>query len=77
MAHHNQAHPDMIVNGQSLPLITPGSTFDETIAGFFDSAQQDALAEDVVAPSACTVVAEGDGESLGHSGGNLFDLLGQ
>ena len=112
VAYHNQAHPKMIVNGQPLPSITPGSTLDETIAGFLDSAQQDALAKDVadhnawwedvvgqletdldtaisngeVAPvaeapannlPAATGPAVGDGESSGHSGGNLFDLLGQ
>ena len=40
----------MIVNDQPLPSNTPGSTLDETIAGFLDSARQDALAEDVTVP---------------------------
>ncbi|MGC6457830.1 MAG: hypothetical protein ACON4R_05620 [Akkermansiaceae bacterium] len=96
----------------SFPSITPDSTFDETIAGFLDSAQQDALAKDVADHNAwwedvvgqletdldtaisngeVALVAEappnnlpaatgpgvGDGKSSGHSGGNLFDLLGQ
>ena len=113
VAHHDQAHPDMIVNGQPLPSINPGSTLDESISGFLDSSQQDSLAEDVAdhdawweevvgqlendldtaisngevapvveepsdpLPAAPTGPAAGDGEASGHSGGNLFDLLGR
>lgn len=114
VAHHDQAHPSMIVNGQPIPSISPGSSLDESVSSFLDSAQQDALAEDgadhdawwedVVGQlesdldtaisngemvpaeedeSGSAIVGgtdssvEGNSEASQHSGGNLFDLLGQ
>ncbi|MFT6862303.1 MAG: hypothetical protein ACJAVK_000861 [Akkermansiaceae bacterium] len=113
VAHHDQAHPAMTINGQSLPAIAPASTLNDSLASVFDSSQQDELIEvsadhdawweDVVGQlevdldtaidnGEANVTAEdafdtgvipsdqpaaGDGEASGHSGGNLFDLLGQ
>lgn len=114
VAHSNQAHPAMLVNGNSLPYVAPGSTLDESIYSLLDSDQQSALAEaavdddawwkDVVGQleddldeaidngemiavtddtagtggiSFSDSAAAGDGEASSHSGGNLFELLGQ
>lgn len=113
VAHHDQAHPAMTINGQSLPSISPGSTLEDSLASVFDPIQQDELAEasadhdawweDVVGQlegdldaaidngemvlvdedSLETGVvlsdqpAASDGDATNHSGGNLFDLLGQ
>lgn len=113
VAHHDQAHPAMTINGQSLPTIAPGSTLDDSLASVFDPTQQDELAEssldhdawweDVVGQlevdldaaidngkmvlvdedsieagvSVSDQPAASDGKASGHSGGNLFDLLGR
>jgi hypothetical protein len=115
VAHHKQAHPAILVNGQPLPSITVGSTLNDSIYSELDSDQQDALTEasidnnawwkDVVGqleddlnnaidngemiavadtpPSDAGVTpssegpAAGDGGASTHSGGNLFELLGQ
>ena len=111
VAHHENAHPAMTINGQPLAPITPGASLDESVASFLNSSQQEALAkdlsdhyawwEDVVgqlednlddaisngemipvdenSPSLemSTDTAAGSGEASGHSGGNLFDLLGR
>lgn len=45
LAHHSDAHPSMTVNGQFLPVITPGTTVEDSIASFLDPDQQDELVE--------------------------------
>ncbi|MDA7514546.1 hypothetical protein N8513_00950 [bacterium] len=115
VAHHDQAHPAILVNGQSLPTISGGSTLNNDIYPILDSDQQDALAEaaidddawwkdvvgqleddlngaidsgemiavtdetseDVGVITSSDGPAAGDGEASSHSGGNLFELLGQ
>lgn len=46
VAHHQQAHPAMLLNGQPLPQINPASSLEENIAPYLDPSQQDALADD-------------------------------
>jgi hypothetical protein len=111
VAHHDDAHPAMMVNGQPLASVSPGSSLEDSVASFLDSSQQDALLEDAsdhdawwedvvgqlesdldtainngemvpadddhtgLEPAAGAAV--GNGEASGHSGGNLFDLLGR
>ena len=45
VAHHKQAHPAILVNGQPLPRINIGSTLNDSIYIELDSDQQDALTE--------------------------------
>lgn len=111
VAHHEQAHPAIMVNGQPLTVANPGSNLEESVSSFLDSSQQEALLEDAADHDAwwedvvgqlendldtaigngemvpaddtnpgleqATEAAAGNGEASGHSGGNLFDLLGQ
>ena len=46
VAHHPQAHPEMIVNGQPLPAIAPGTSLEERVSSFLNPSQQTALIED-------------------------------
>ena len=45
VAHHKQAHPAILVNGQPLPRVNVGSTLNDSIYIELDSDQQDALTE--------------------------------
>ena len=45
VAHHKQAHPAILVNGQPLPRVNIGSTLNDSIYIELDSDQQDALTE--------------------------------
>jgi len=41
VAHHDSSHPSMMVDGQSLPTVAPGATFDEDLYSQLNSSQQD------------------------------------
>lgn len=45
LAHHENAHPAMTLNGDSLPSIATGTTLEDSLASFLDPNQQDALVE--------------------------------
>ena len=45
VAHHEQAHPAMMVGGRPLPSIAPGATLNDSLAAVFDSTQLDELTE--------------------------------
>ncbi len=111
VAHHENAHPAMMVNNQPLALVTPGTSLEDSVASFLTSPQREALAEDLsdhhawwedvvgqleddldnaisngeMVPAEenrpsiemTSDAAAGSGDASGHSGGNLFDLLGQ
>ena len=111
VAHHENAHPAMMVSGQPLAPVAPGSSLEASIAPFLSSIQQEALAEDLsdhyawwedvvgqlendldnaisngeMVPAdedspnleMTAAAAAGDGDASGHSGANLFDLLGR
>jgi hypothetical protein len=109
VAHHENAHPAMMINGQPLTPVAPGSSIEASIAPFLSSRQQEALAEDLSdhyawwedvvgqleddldnaisngemvpadedTPYPETTSAAGDGDASGHTGANLFDLLGR
>jgi hypothetical protein len=111
VAHHEQAHPAMMVDGQPLIPANPGSSLEESVSSFLDSSQQEALIEDAADHDAwwedvvgqlesdldtainngemvpaddidtglplSSQPAAGNGDASEHSGGNLFDLLGQ
>ncbi|MEJ6580725.1 MAG: hypothetical protein QNL33_16890 [Akkermansiaceae bacterium] len=52
IAHSDQAHPSMLVDGQPLPAISPGMSLNESLYGLLDADQQDKLAESAIADDA-------------------------
>lgn len=48
LAHHRLAHPAMTVNGELLPVIAPGTTFEDSLAPLLDPSQQDTLIEEAL-----------------------------